>query len=202
MPLPFVEPATPVLRSAPPSGNHWLHEVKFDGRRIQLHKHGRLVDIYTKGGHRCAHKLELIAAALTHLPVRSCIIDGELTACDEYGLPNFHELHFHNGRTERCVWAFDLLYLDGIDLREDPLSYRKRRLEKLVLKVRDGWLRYCESFTDGARLLASAEKMGLEGVVSKRLDAPYRSGTKCGWVKSKTQARREANKERWRLFER
>jgi hypothetical protein len=80
-----------------------LHEVKFDGWRIQLHKQGRLVEIYTKGGYRCARKFELIAAALTHLPVSSCIIDGELTACDEYGLPNFHALHFHNARTERAV---------------------------------------------------------------------------------------------------
>jgi bifunctional non-homologous end joining protein LigD len=83
-------------------------------------------------------------------------------------LPNFHALHFNrNGRTERCVWAFDLLYLDGQDLREHPLSCRKRRLEKLVLKVGVGWLRCSESFTDGGKLLAAAERMGLEGVVSK-----------------------------------
>lgn len=128
-----------------------------------------------KNGFRCAHKLELIAAALTHLPARSCIIDGELTACDEYGLPTFHALHFHRGgHTERCAWAFDLLYVDGRNLREHPLSYRKRRLEKLVLKVGDGRLRYSESFTDGAKLLAAAERMGLEGVVSKLWVSAYR----------------------------
>jgi ATP-dependent DNA ligase len=93
--------------------------------RIQQHKEGRSVATYTKNGCRCAHKVELIAAALTHLLAGSCIIDGELTACDEYGLPNFRALHFHNGCTERCVWAFDFPYLD--DLREHPLSYRKRR---------------------------------------------------------------------------
>jgi len=101
--------ATPRERASPPNGEGWLHEITFDDWRIQLHKQGRSVDIYTKNDYRCAHKLELIAAALTHLLVRSCIIDGELTACDEYGLPNFHALHFHNGRSERCVWAFDLL---------------------------------------------------------------------------------------------
>ena len=91
----FIVPAQPKLRSSLPGGNAWIHEVKFDGWRIQLHKQGRTVAIYTKNGHRCEHKLELIAAALTHLPVRSCVIDGELTACDEYGLPNFYALHFH-----------------------------------------------------------------------------------------------------------
>jgi hypothetical protein len=103
----FIVPAVPKLLASPPAGDAWIHEVKLDGWRIQLHKEGRSVAIYTKNGHRCAHKLELIAAALTHLPAKSCIIDGELTACDEYGLPNFHALHFHNGRSERCVWAFD-----------------------------------------------------------------------------------------------
>jgi len=71
-----------------------------------------------------------------------------------------------------------------------------------VLKVRDGWLRFSESFTDGAKLLASAEKMGLEGIVSKRRDGAYRSGTGCGWINVKTQGWREANRQRWRLFER
>jgi len=132
----FIVPAKPKLRPSPPVGSAWIHEVKFDGWRVQLQKYGRTVAIYTKNGHHCAHKFELIAAALTYLPVRSCIIDGELTASDEYGLPNFYALHFHNGRTERCVWAFDLLYLHGHDLRERPLSERKHRLEKLVLKSR------------------------------------------------------------------
>jgi bifunctional non-homologous end joining protein LigD len=141
----FIQSAQPELRTSPPQGDAWIHEVKFDCWRVQLHKEGRSVAIYTKNGHRCAHKLELIAAAITHLPARSCIIDCELTACDEYGLPNFHALHIHNDRSERCIWAFDLLYLDGADLREHPLSYRKRQLEKLVLKVRDGWLRYFET---------------------------------------------------------
>jgi bifunctional non-homologous end joining protein LigD len=167
-----------------------------------LHKYGRTVAIYTKNGHRCAYKLELIAAALTHLPVRSSIIDGELTASDEYGLQNFYALHFHNGRSERCVWAFVLLYLDGDDLRGRSLSERKHRLEKLVLKVRDGWLRYSETFTDGAKLLVAADHMGLEGIVSKKANTPYRSGSLCDWIKVKCPSWRERNRERWRLFER
>ena len=88
-------------------------------------------------------------------------------------------VHFHNARSERCVWAFDLLYLDGDDLRGRSLSERKHRLEKLVLKVRDGWLRYSETFTDGAKLLVAADRMGLEGIVSKKANTPYRSGSQC-----------------------
>ena len=179
-----------------------FHEIKFDGWRVQLHKQDRSIAIDTKNGYRCAYKIELIAAALTHLPARSCIIDGDLTACDEYGLPNFHALHFQNGRTERCVWAFDLLYLDGQDPREHPLSYRKRKLEKLVLKVEDGWLRYSESFTDGAKLLAAAERMGLEGVVSKIWANAYRSGARCDRIKVKCPSWRERIRDRRRLFER
>jgi bifunctional non-homologous end joining protein LigD len=95
-----------------------------------------------------------------------------------------------------------LLYLDGQDLREHPLSYRKRLLEKLVLKVNDGWLRYSESFTDGAKLLVVAERMGLEGVVSKLWVNAYRSGLRCDWIKVKCPSWRERNGDRWRLFER
>ena len=107
--------------------------MKFDGWRIQLHKRERNVDIYTERGSRCAHKLELIAAAATHLPQGHGIIDGEFTASD---VPNFYALHFHNGCTERCIWAFDLIYLDGKDLRGEALSERKHCFEKLILKVR------------------------------------------------------------------
>lgn len=78
------------------------------------------------------------------------------------------------------------------------MSYRKRQLEKLVLKVRDGWLRYSESFSDGAKLLAAAERMGLEGVVSKLWVNAYRSGPRCDWIKVKCSSWREANWERWR----
>ena len=88
----FIVPAVPKLRASPPAGDAWIHEIKFGDWRIPLHKEGRSVAIYTKNGHRCAQKIKLSAAALAHLPARSCIIDGELTACDEYGLPNFHGL--------------------------------------------------------------------------------------------------------------
>jgi bifunctional non-homologous end joining protein LigD len=124
------------------------------------------------------------------------VIDGELTACGDSGVPDFGALHFNSRDDVRCVWAFDLLYLNGKDLRPLPLLDRKERLERLVSKVRDPWLCYTEAFPDGATLLKAADRMSLEGVVSKKANAPYRSGPRCAWVKVKCPAWREANRER------
>ena len=115
------------------------------------------------------------------------------------GRLDFRALHFNT--RDDCVWAFDLLYLNGKDLRPLPLVDRKVRLGRLVSKVRGTWLCYVETFTDGATLLKAADRMGLEGIVSKKAAAPYRSGSKCDWIKVKCPSWREANKERWRLFE-
>jgi bifunctional non-homologous end joining protein LigD len=125
---------------------------------------------------------------------------ASLTACDARGLPDFRALHFRDVRDdELCVWAFDLLHVNGVDLRPTPLNHRKYALEKLVYKTRDNWLRLSESFDDGTKLLASCERMGLEGIVSKRRDFPYRSG-QADWIKVKSLSWREANKDRWELF--
>src|SRR5262249_40552155 len=115
--------------------------------------------------------------------MRSLIIDGELVACDGDGVPDFYRLHFHRHDRGLCVWAFDLLHHNGRDLRELPLFERKARLEKLILAANANWLHYSESFDDGLELLAAADRLGLEGgIVSKRRDAPYRSGKQCDWI--------------------
>jgi ATP-dependent DNA ligase len=112
-------------------------------------------------------------AAPARLPVRSLIIDGELVACDDAGVPYYYALHFHSRNYGLCVWAFDLLHHNGGDLRE---LERKARLETLIITANAGWLLYSESFDDGLELLKAADRMRLEGIVSKRRDAPYRSG--------------------------
>lgn len=199
----FIPPARPSLRSTPPPGPGWLHEVKFDGWRIQLHKHERGATIYTRTGTDFTKRLPILGALIAILPVRSCIIDGELTACDENGVPDFHALHFRTlWDAELCVWAFDLLELDGDDLRGLPLAGCKSKLARLVYKTRKNWLRLSESFDDGLKLLASCEKMGLEGIVSKRRDFPYRSLDQSEWIKVKCATWREANHGRHELFER
>lgn len=157
---------------------------------------------YSKSGREFSRKFPGPVGAVAALPVRSCIIDGELTACCDSGIPDFKALHFNSRADARCVWAFGLLYLNGKDLRSLPLADRKERLERLVFKVRDNWLCYSETFSDGATLIKAADRMGLEGIVSKKANAPYRSGAKGNWIKVKCPSRRERNRDRWRLSER
>jgi bifunctional non-homologous end joining protein LigD len=104
-----------VLHPVPPRGAGWLHEVKFDGWRVQLHKYGKFVQLYTRGGHKAARRFS----------ARSCVIDSEVVACDTRGLPDFHALHFLRDGREVCVWAVDLLYLDAKDVRGLSLVERK-----------------------------------------------------------------------------
>jgi bifunctional non-homologous end joining protein LigD len=198
----FIVPCSPVQRGWPPTGDAWLHEVKFDGWRIQLNKNKRRAAVYTKNGNDFTSRVPSIVAAVAALPVPSVILDGELTACDSRGIPDFRALHFHNVPEHAlCVWAFDILHLNGVDLRELPLTERKYALAKIIYKARDHTLRLSETFDDGEKLLASCERVGLEGIVSKRKDFPYRSGT-ADWVKVKCLSWREANKDRGELFNR
>jgi bifunctional non-homologous end joining protein LigD len=126
-----------------------------------------------------------------------------VTAFDPLGLLDFHALHSRTADDDDiAVWAFDLLLHDGRDVRELPLVERKDLRMVLIMGAGDDRLRLSDGFDDGVELLAAAERMGLEGVVSKRRDVPCRSGTMSGWVKVKTLAWREANRDRWRLFER
>jgi bifunctional non-homologous end joining protein LigD len=140
---------------------------------------------------------------LAALPAQTAILDGELVAMNSAGLPDFDALHRRSTAAPLAVWLFDLLELNGLDVCASPLHGRRQTLEdQLAALPHDGVLRYSESFADPERLLAAAHDLGLEGVVSKRSDAPYRSGRRPEWVKVKTESWRRANQERWRLFER
>jgi bifunctional non-homologous end joining protein LigD len=141
-------------------------------------------------------------SVLGELPTRSAIIDGEIVASDAAGVPDFWPLFLRSAKpSELHVWAFDLLALDGEDLRKWSLERRQARLQALVSRFACPTVLASEAFADGQALLQVAEKHGLEGVVSKHRDGPYRSGACRGWRKIKTMAWREANRERWRLFE-
>jgi ATP-dependent DNA ligase len=147
-----------------------------------------------------------IAAALKALPANNLVLDGELVALDRTGKPSFYELpsEFKVRVKARLVYyAFDLLYLDGFDLRRAPLIGRKRILAGLLSGVGLNLIRYTEHLDgDGATVLEHACKLGLEGIVSKRADAPYRSGKRPEWVKTKCDAWREANRDRWEKLHR
>jgi ATP-dependent DNA ligase len=200
----FIEPCNPTLRKTPPSGEGWLHEIKHDGYRVQAHFDGE-PRIFTRRGNEWAGRMASMAAALKALPANNLVLDGELVALDAKGQEAFYELPTElkmrvNARL--VLWAFDLLHLDGFDLRHAPLIERKRVLAELLKGPGLGLIRFCEHIEgDGATVLEHACKLGLEGIVSKRVDAPYRSGTRPEWVKTKCATWREANRERYKLLE-
>jgi bifunctional non-homologous end joining protein LigD len=134
--------------------------------------------------------------------VRSCIIDGELIVANVHGQPDFLALlHGRHAPAPVCVYAFDLLQLQGRDLRNMRLEQRRARLKALLARSQGDPLRFSESFTDGNILLAECARLSLAGIVCKRKDSVYRSGPSSGWVKVKTDAWKLANKDRRKLFE-
>jgi bifunctional non-homologous end joining protein LigD len=188
----FVEPQLCKLVDQPPSGAGWVHEVKFDGYRMQLRVQDGKAKLLTRKGLDWTAKFSAIAKVAEKLP--DCIIDGEICALDDHGAPDFAGLQaaLSDGKTEPLIFfAFDLLFVEGEDLRPLPLTDRKARLQAL-LKTHDIHLRFVEHFTSGGdAILLSACRMHLEGIVSKRADAPYRSGRGDTWTKAKCRAGHE-----------
>jgi bifunctional non-homologous end joining protein LigD len=197
----FIPPAIPVLKASPPIGEVWQYELKLDGYRVVLVKAGQGVTIYSKNGSEFTRRFPSIAAAALGLPARSFIIDGELIAADAQGQPDFRALLFAVRRAPLCVYAFDLLEIQDRDIRNDPLVQRRARLKALLERAKCNVVRFSESFNDPFALMAECERMGFEGIVSKRKDAPYRSGTRCGWIKTKCEGWKLANRDRGKLFE-
>jgi len=193
----FVEPCLATLQEKPPAGEGWLHEVKFDGYRLQARvEHGKVKLLTRSGLDWTARFGKALVAALAELPCETALIDGEVVALGETGIASFSALQeaLSEGRKAGLVYfAFDLLHLDGEDLREEPLLARKERLHLLLQDLpAKNPLRYSEHFVEpGQTMLSHACRMGLEGVVSKRSDAPYRSGRGRSWVKSKCSQRQE-----------
>ena len=188
----FVPPQLCRLVDQPPSGTDWVHEVKFDGYRLQLRVEDGKARLLTRKGLDWTAKFPAIAKAAADLP--DSIIDGEVCALDHNGAPDFAALQaaLSDGKTEPLIFfAFDLLFAESEDLRRLPLSTRKARLGKLLAK-HDTHIRYVEHFTSGGdAVLLSACRMNLEGIVSKKLDAPYSSGRGDTWTKAKCRAGHE-----------
>ena len=189
----------PVQKREPPSGVNWLHEVKFDGWRAQLHKHGDDVTIFSRNGRDYTRRFPPIRDSLISLATTSAIIDAEIVVCDSEGKPDFKAL-MEGGTSELCAWCFDLLALKDCDYRERELIERKLLLRKLLIKADNHRLRYSKEFPDPQKLLAVCAKHDLEGIVSKLKLQPYCSGKNPSWVKVKTTAWRETNRDRWELF--
>lgn len=195
--LDFVEPQLATLERDAPGGKDWLHEVKFDGYRMQAQIAGTDVRLLTRTGLDWTDKFGgEIAAKLAALKCSDAILDGEIVVLADSGVSSFALLQqdLSAKRTNRFLYyVFDLMRLDGKDLRGEPLVERKQALQELLGKQSENpAVRFSDHFSEpGKIMLEHACRMGLEGVVSKRADAPYRSGRGPSWVKSKCTARQE-----------
>jgi len=179
----FIAPALATSIGMVPSGGRWIHEVKFDGYRVQMHIVNDAIRIFTRRGNDWTNRFKKIAADGWQLNARSAIIDGEVIVPSASGVSDFSVLQNElRGNSKNLVlYAFDLLYLNGYDLRSAPLIRRKALLRDLI-KGADILL--SDSFEiDGAEMFRSACNMGLERVVSKARDARYNSGRTNNWVK-------------------
>lgn len=183
----FVAPQLAQLHDAPPQGDDWIHEIKFDGYRILSVLHGRKVYLFTRNQLDWTKKYQRIADALASLKLGECTLDGELVAMDDTGEASFSKMQAagEDHSIPLIYHVFDLLNEDGRDIRSLPLIERKARLADLIGKGSDV-IRYSDHIMgDGDQVAASACSMKLEGVISKRADARYASGRGNTWIKSK-----------------
>ncbi len=191
----FIAPQLCKLVSRPPAGADWVHEIKFDGYRMQLRIENGAATLRTRKGLDWTEKFAATAAAATKLP--DAIIDGEAVALDQDGAPDFAALQaaLSEGKSESIIYfAFDLLFEGGEDLRGLPLADRKTRLKALIERhpASAKVIRYVDHLADaGDAVLKSACRMNLEGIVSKRLGATYQSARSDSWTKAKCRAGHE-----------
>lgn len=196
----FLPPSLPVAaRALPMTDRHQIAQHKADGFRLQIHIAPGSVHLFSKNGHDLSRRFRRILPALRALPVTSAVLDAELVACRADGYPDFDAL-MRDPHAHLCCWCFDLLALDGTDHRAAPLRERLRRLRKLIERAGLPALLFSEPFANPAKLLAASEALCLEGIVIKDLRDPYQPGRNPHWLKLKTRAWREANRDRWKRF--
>jgi bifunctional non-homologous end joining protein LigD len=190
-----LKPQLAELADSPPAGDKWLHEIKFDGYRLMFWIDNGQVTIRTRRGNDWTEKFPHLAQAAAQLPVQTAILDGELVAMLPNGLSSFAALKnaLSDGTVHRLVYfVFDLLYLDGYDLRKVPLEQRKALLSQVVPQSDKGRLQYVDHMLgNGPEFFEQTGRLGLEGIVSKRRDKPYRSDRSSEWLKSKHLQRDE-----------
>jgi bifunctional non-homologous end joining protein LigD len=191
----FVKPCLATLVARAPDDKRWEHEIKFDGYRIQARlDHGK-AKLMTRKGLDWTRKFPSVAKAIGKLHAKAALIDGELVAHDSKGISKFSLLqqNLTSGRQSRMVLcAFDLMHLNGLDLKPLPLSARKAALAKLLRRGHDRHLRFSRSLRGhGPALLKRACRKGQEGIISKRTDARYHSGRGRDWLKAKCSDRQE-----------
>jgi bifunctional non-homologous end joining protein LigD len=192
----FVPLSLATLYDQPPTGAGWLHEIKFDGYRTEARLDHGAIQLLTRKRQDWTHRFKPVAEAVSRLPATTALLDGEIVVEDHRGISDFSLLQtdLRDGRSDRFVYyVFDLLHLDGRDLRDEPLHSRKAALAGLLkAEGNDGVIRYTDNFDEsGPMILRHACEMGLEGIISKRRDATYRSGRSDNFIKSKCRGGQE-----------
>jgi bifunctional non-homologous end joining protein LigD len=168
LPAGFIAPCLPTKTDKLPSRSHWLHEIKHDGFRVIARKSGAQVRLYSRPGNDLTYRFPLIVETLARLRSRSCIIDGEAVACDDNGVTSFNRVRYRRHDKSIFLYAFDLIELNGDDLRRDPLEGRKATLEMILAKAAIG-IQFNEHMEgDGQTVFRHACKLGLEGIVYSR----------------------------------
>ena len=184
----FIAPQLATLVSKPPEGTNWVHEVKFDGYRLEARIDHAEVNLITRNANDWTDRFKDIAAALATLPCQNAILDGEAVHMTTDGTMSFHALQnaLSTGKKENLqFWVFDLLFLDGEDVRDQPLVERKALLKEL-LKKPPKRIHFSDHLNaSGAQVLHQACSASLEGIISKRADDVYHSGRGESWLKSK-----------------
>jgi bifunctional non-homologous end joining protein LigD len=184
VPTAFIHPCRPTVAKRPPQGPGWAHELKHDGYRLQIHVRDGRVRLYTMSGSNWTDRYPRIIEEAARIK-GAAILDAEVVCLDDKGVPQFDTLHSRAADQQAVACAFDLLMRDGDDLRRRPLIERKTALGKLLIRLRGG-IQYVEHAEGhGDKMFAAVCDLGLEGIVSKKLNAPYRSGPSKNWIKVK-----------------
>jgi len=193
----FILPAQPVERDNPPAGADWVHEIKHDGYRMIVRRDGETVRIYSRRGNDWTARLPTIASAAARIKGKSFTLDGETVVIGADGLSRFDELRRAEGARVAFLYAFDFLEHDGDDL---PLLARRKALARLLRRSQEGIVFNEHTEEEGEVVFAHACKLGAEGIVSKHVDAPYRSGPHSAWIKVRNAASiavQRARSENW-----
>jgi bifunctional non-homologous end joining protein LigD len=177
------------LTERPPSGPGWLHEIKFDGYRVIARKDGEQVRLWSRTTSDYSKAFTRIRNAVAALPVENAVIDGEALVVLPGNRFDFEALRSRRGQAEAILVAYDVMQVDGADLRSEPLEKRRKRLTRLLARsnkaMREG-LQLSEAITgDGVTIFQHACRLGLEGIVSKRIGSRYVSGRTRAWLKTK-----------------
>jgi len=183
--LEFVAPCLPCIAMLPPAGDNWLHEVKRDGRRLVARRDGPQVRLFNHRGEDWTIRFPHVAEAVGMLPIRSCIIDGEVVGCDADGFARVNRSRDQDADGAFALHAFDLLEVNGFDTRRDSIEDRKRALAHLLRKLPTE-IRFNPHFErEGEAVFHQACKMGFAGIVSKRRGSRYLSGRSSSWLLTK-----------------